>query len=516
MENDTSAKKIPKGFNWKLYIKLNNDLIDFNNKKAAVKHYIEFGKNENRQFKIDIPNDFNWRQYIKLNSDLKQIANEKDAIYHYKQYGFFENRKYKKDENRIILYDLFINNMIDDKDNLFFILNEIIKKNIKNVFIDNFVKSNISFYEKTKLVFPNIIYNKICNDIQNNLQKYNNVSNDILKYSNMNIMINSEDKNKVVFLDYKFVDFANMYDSFIVIFDLPDNFNGGTKFFINSIIEKYRNKQDFLILCTRENKSIKININNQYYFNTEYNENSIIKILELMQYKIKKIFINHTYGFSKQIINYLFTLNKKVSTITHDHYLFNNYKTQLMYYEINEHIYKNDSFKHDFSLFDNIITQNKKNLYLFKNMSQLDNIIVSQLPDFKVSDELINTNNPHMVVGIIGYISDIKGSDFVRFLIKIFKKSNIKIVIFGKIANSNYKHCYSYNNVNELNELLKTYKPNMLLECSLWPETYSYTLSLSILTDLPILILKKFFSSVVELKIIIKNIILIIYMNYYF
>ena len=54
------------------------------------------------------------------------------------------------------------------------------------------------------------------------------------------------------------------------------------------------------------------------------------------------------------------------------------------------------------------------------------------------------------------------------------------------------------NNINELNRLLEKYKPNLLLELSIWPETYSYTLTLMMLTQLPILSLKKNMSCVVE------------------
>jgi hypothetical protein len=167
----------------------------------------------------------------------------------------------------------------------------------------------------------------------------------------------------------------------------------------------------------------------------------------------------------------------------------------------NDNIYKNQQSDYDFNLFENIITQNEKNLYLFNNLSHLENIVVTELPDFKVNDETIITNNECTVIGVIGHISNIKGSDFLRYLIKCFKYTKIKIVIFGKLSNFNYKHCYPYDNINDLNNLLKIHKPNMLLECSLWPETYSYTLTLSMLTELPILILKKKYFGVIDNRI---------------
>ena len=440
-----------------------------------------------------LPNDFNWKTYINLNNDLSIFNTEKEAIEHYINYGLNENRKYKK-ENIIILYDLMKIKKINEKDNIFYILSEIIKNNTKNI-SNNFI--DWSFYKKQKLVFPDINYNKYkTRDSSNSCMLIEKEEN---KNNKKKIFLNDNFNNFNNFNN--FINFLNIYNSFIVIFDLPENYYGGAKFFINTIIEKYKNKQNFLILYTKENNFVSINVNNKYYFNLGYSENSIKNILEKIQAKIKKIFINHAYGFSEGLINFLFGLNKKISTITHDHNLFNNNKNQLMYHEINEDIYKNNSFKYDFNLFEHIITQNKKNLYLFKNMTHLENIVVSELPDFKLNDEIIITNNKETVIGLIGHMSTIKGSDFIKYLIKIFEKTNTKIVIFGKMNDSNYKHCHEYDNIHELNDLLITYKPNMLLECSLWPETYSYTLSLAMLTELPILILKKMFPSVIDNRI---------------
>lgn len=520
MKNASEAKKkIPSDFNWKTYVKLNKDLRNLKNKKEATKHYIDFGINEKRKYKINLPIDFNWKHYIKVNDDLKEITNKQDAINHYTNFGFYENRDYKEEEGEI-LYNLLISEKINKNDTLFFILSEFIRKNIKNS--KNFVKqNNNTFYKKINnnninnnnndKIYDNspdnVISSIVDNVIDNIIDKYtqdegirNHDKDALLSNTYDSLFLIQSEKQKPIFLDYKLSELSNIYEDFIVIFDLPEHFYGGTKFFINSIIEKYKNNQNFLILYATKNNNIKVNVNNKYFLNSEYNETSIKNILQKIQNKIKKIFINHTYGFTENLINFLFDLKKKVSIITHDHYLFNN-KTQLMYYEINEYIYKNKTIKYDFRLFENIITQNKKNLYLFKTTPNLKNIVVSELPDFKSSDETITTDNKHTVIGIIGHISYIKGSEFIKFLIKIFKDTDVKIVIFGKMVGSNYKHCYPYDSINELNNLLKVYKPNMLMECSLWPETYSYTLSLSMLTDLPILILKKHFSGVIENRV---------------
>lgn len=57
---------------------------------------------------------------------------------------------------------------------------------------------------------------------------------------------------------------------------------------------------------------------------------------------------------------------------------------------------------------------------------------------------------------------------------------------------------YPYNNISEFNNLLKKHNPNVILELTKWPETYSYTLTLSMLTKLPIIFYKKPWNSVVS------------------
>jgi hypothetical protein len=105
-------------------------------------------------------------------------------------------------------------------------------------------------------------------------------------------------------------------------------------------------------------------------------------------------------------------------------------------------------------------------------------------------------------VGIIGNISEIKGFYLVYKLIELFKDSDeIEIVVFGRTS-FGYENEHPYSNIDDFNELLCKYKPNIWIEASLWPETYSYTLTLVMLTQLPILYQKKPFPSVIENRLI--------------
>jgi hypothetical protein len=105
-------------------------------------------------------------------------------------------------------------------------------------------------------------------------------------------------------------------------------------------------------------------------------------------------------------------------------------------------------------------------------------------------DRLESFNN-NIVIGIIGAISDVKGMYILCNIIEYYKNNdNVQIILFGYTNIPEFK-TYKYNTIAELNELLILHKPNVLLDLSLWTETYSYTLSLSMITRLPIIYLKK-------------------------
>jgi hypothetical protein len=144
--------------------------------------------------------------------------------------------------------------------------------------------------------------------------------------------------------------------------------------------------------------------------------------------------------------------------------------------------------------------QNKCNYFIFEPfLNHNMNIIISSLPDCKKSLNKITTNNKKIVIGIIGSISIKKGSFLIRHIIQKFEQEEkeVEIINFGCL-NLSYKKSFKYKDLDEFNELLIKFQPNLLIETSLWPETYSYTLSLAMLTQLPILSIKKNFNGVVQ------------------
>ena len=214
--------------------------------------------------------------------------------------------------------------------------------------------------------------------------------------------------------------------------------------------------------------------------------------------KIKKIFINHTLNFKRKFIINLRKFNKEITFITHDYYVIYNVP-QLNPQCVFKKIILN---RNNFTLnsFDKIITQNIGNLnvlqYFFNNSK---NVVVSELPDYRKSLNIYQTNNNKIIIGIIGYINDIKGEKIVNELYNFIdtNKLNMEIVVFGFINNQKITS-NMYKSISHLNTLLIQYKPNILIETSITMETYSYTLTLSMLTKLPILSLYKIYKFVIN------------------
>jgi len=129
-KNKIDIKKIPKDFNWKDYVIINNDVKGFNEIEAKT-HYFLNGRKENREYKYDIPDDFNWKHYIIINEDLSHMT-QQEAISHYITNGWEEKRNYKYD----ISYDF---NWIH-----YTILNQDLSHMTEKEAIEHYIKYGIS------------------------------------------------------------------------------------------------------------------------------------------------------------------------------------------------------------------------------------------------------------------------------------------------------------------------------------------------------------------------------------
>jgi hypothetical protein len=363
------------------------------------------------------------------------------------------------------LFNYYINYYVPHQN----ILNSVINHN--NIIYDSFHETDTSFHDFTNSNLVQIIN-------FDTLPQYNKISNKI--------------SNKIV-------------EKFILVIDFP-NYGGGTSTFLNFIIQKYKNNTLFMIIRNFNNVYY-VTINDDYFYN-KFEYTDIIIFLNNNKEMIDKIFINHKLGHTYDFLNYLFTFNKSVISITHDYCLFYN---EPQYY-FNDFVKNNELSRNIFDInkLNFIVIQNKQNLLYFdKFIIDKKKIIISELPDFKYSLTKINYDNNKIIIGIIGAINDKKGLKVLLFLYNYYKKNNnIKFIIFGKIISLDkydFIDYEEYDTINHLNNLLKKYKPNLLLELTLWPETYSYTLTLGMLTQLPIICLKKNMISTVENRLLKYN-----------
>jgi hypothetical protein len=484
------SNNIPSDFNWKTYLKINTDLPRVYNENDCKNHYLNHGINEKREYKKNLknylPKDFYWKNYLSLNNDLPETYDKNDCILHYIKHGIKENRPFKMTIDILKDTDLFYYGKTKSEINQINMMENISINNndLLDVSYVNFVDKKYDYYDC--LHNDSVIYTRMFNKIDDKFLQYK-IDNNILDSLN----------------------------NFIFIIDFQ-NGGGGTTIFLNTIVSKYKYNQTFLIARNYDGM-LHLNINEEYDLINRYNKDESLLFLENYKDKISKIFVNHTLGHCHDFINKLFNLNKNIITITHDYSILTNV-CQPFYHEIKRNILENPP-KIDCKKYSMIITQNETNLHVFDDKIHA----ISELPDFKKSDKFIANDNKKIVIGIIGNLIDIKGRKIFRKILKVFKENkNLEFIVIGYTQINNFTNYYTYNNISEFNEILTKVKPNALLELSLWPETYSYTLSLAKLTKLPIFCLKKKFNSVVEnrlnqynktyyfstlneLKILIKN-----------
>ena len=394
----------------------------------------------------------------------------------------FDDDAFENIYNKLQKYDNIINLIIYPKiEKVFrFFNNQYIKIIIDNQnFIDKFKKNDILI--KYKENFKHNLSNKIKLkniEIKNNINDNNSINEiDVIFTANWL-------KNKYTFGILNKNELLKI-DKFILILDFP-NWGGGTTMFLNFIASYFKNKINILILRQYENLKLFLNDEYEIFF---LSDKEIFKYIKSIENKIIKILFNHTIIHKKSTIDFLISLNKEITTITHDYYLIN--EKPNIYLSSIQNTY-NIVNKFNINKADIIISQNIGNMYIFQDHIEDLNkkIIISELPDYKNKKDKIITLNKDIILGIFGSISEIKGLNLLKEIINYFSNSDVKIIIFGNM-NDPYKFQFPYKNISELNNLLIKHKPNILIETSLWPETYSYTLTLKMITSLPILYFKK-------------------------
>ena len=488
---------IPADFIWRNYLELNIDLPRGFNEEDCKNHFLNLGRYENRNYRIQIPTDFNWQVYKELNQDLPYDFGEKDCKNHFLTFGFSEKRIFKKSELQSVndfyiqlMYIICSFYLTFNKFKQFVLL---YLNNNNNLILDKEQESKPEDF--TPLKNSNGTPFDSSTKLPKILDSVEFVNYD---YLDCNLLLNTQKfyQESENFLQFKIdkSELDNLND-FILIVDFQ-NGGGGTTHFLNCIVSKYKIYQTFVIARNYDNL-LHLNINEEYEVKYKYSLTESIDFLNIYKNKISKIFINHIQGHNKLFLDKLFDLNIPVITITHDYLIITNCY-QPFYHDIETKIIENPPIICDpNNKFEMIITQNSVNLKTFKNIN-FDFVV--ELPDFKKTDKLIlNNNSNKIIVAIIGNINDIKGKHILQEIIDYYKKkSEVEIVVIGNVLINEFNNFFYYNSIYAFNKILLKVKPHVLFELSIWPETYSFTLSLGMLTNLPILYFKKSFESVVE------------------
>lgn len=96
-------------------------------------------------------------------------------------------------------------------------------------------------------------------------------------------------------------------------------------------------------------------------------------------------------------------------------------------------------------------------------------------------------------IAFVGVIAKHKGSEILRYLVETAKMKNVKIHLFGitdkklRIRNSKYFVDHGPYKREDLPNLLTKNKIHLVCLFSMWPETYTYTLTESISSGVPVL-----------------------------
>jgi len=176
--------ELPYDFDWEIYLEVNPHLVDITNKEDAEKHYLKHGyKRLYKDSEIDISNieivdynNFNWKSYIFLNQELINFGiNDHGSAYnHYVHVGIKEKRKYYE-----------INNLNFDWKLYLFYNNDLLKlgldnqEKVYNHWSNLGYKQDCNYRKQNIFINNNILYNYY-DKLENFVEIYNVTKDEIL------------------------------------------------------------------------------------------------------------------------------------------------------------------------------------------------------------------------------------------------------------------------------------------------------------------------------------------------
>lgn len=350
LPDSTLINKLPYDFNIDEYKLLNNDLIELNNIEL-INHYLIYGINELRLYKIIIPIDFNLDIYRKIYNDIENL-DDKDLKIHYFKYGFIERRLYNMPYNfEKNDYNLEkINDYIENENN----------ENIKNKinYIDGIVWINSikSIYKKNK--FKNILNNINIPNIRINAINPNNF--DYYKFLKINFEVKDLNKYKFsrILSNIKSIyKLKNINGSYFMICEDNISFNN-LKYFKKNLKDIIIESPIFDILIL--NKSINDTFINNIYINKEFIDD-YVKLSNLNC----NIFNTYSYIISRSGIEKI----SKLVDYNIDTFIFHEEFSDIFIYKyLDTYVYKYNFI--DINILDTIL--NNKYIHIYNSIEELN------------------------------------------------------------------------------------------------------------------------------------------------
>lgn len=144
--------------------------------------------------------------------------------------------------------------------------------------------------------------------------------------------------------------------------------------------------------------------------------------------------------------------------------------------------------------FDQVIVPSNSTKEIIENVHTYINCeVIEHGIDLERNTALERNEKDVFNVAFVGVMLPHKGSKVLEYFVKHCKHRNIKFHLFGiahsdllKKNHSNYEYHGVYKR-NELPRLLKENKIHLVCNLSIWPETYSYTLTETIACGVPVL-----------------------------
>lgn len=354
-------------------------------------------------------------------------------------------------------------------------------------------------------------------DYKNKLQLWCN--NCPIEYIGQNIAlhIGAKDNSRQNIL-YLIHDFKNVEEN-----------NGGTTLHAYDLIKELRVKYNFHVLAYEDgiyklysyyknNESVMkftgiLEFKKYQYYNNEYQQ-MLVKIIDI--FKIDLIHIHHMKFHYFDIINIIKT--KKIKTILslHDYYsvcpIINKLYKAERYCDSPSHEMCHECLKYTKNIENNMIEtwrENYKMLFevcdkiivpsasakeeIRKTYETVECEVIEHGLDIKHEKSTLSVDNDNVYnIAFVGAIGIHKGRNILANILTKEKLRNIRIHLFGIIDDfykKNDKHYINHGPYkrDELKDLLKENNIKLVCIFSICPETYSYTLTETVASGIPVL-----------------------------